>query len=252
VNFYPFHIGDYTSATAHLSMIEDSAYRRLLDIYYTRESPIPADMKQACRLVRAQTKEERTAVESVLAEFFTLTAEGWRHARCDAEIAVHNDKRAKASRSAAGRWAALQMAKQSQSESDANAMRTHSERNADAVRRQCYQDQDQDQDQDQEKARIGAAGEISRALREKGIQSNPMEPRLLALAKGGITPALAAAAAEEAKRVKGPGARIPPAYVYAVLDRWLAEPESRPQSAYDPAAEAQKAMRMMEERDAKA
>lgn len=31
MNYYPFHIGDYLTETAHLSWLEDCAYRRLLD-----------------------------------------------------------------------------------------------------------------------------------------------------------------------------------------------------------------------------
>lgn len=86
LNFYPHHIGDYLTATAHLTWQEDCAYRRLLDVYYSREQALPAEVAQACRLVRAQSKDERKAVETVLAEFFTLTDAGWTHARCEAEI----------------------------------------------------------------------------------------------------------------------------------------------------------------------
>lgn len=86
MNFYPHHIGDYLTATAHLTWLEDCAYRRLLDVYYSREQAIPADMVQAARLLRAQSKDERKAVETVLHEFFKLTEKGWAHSRCDAEI----------------------------------------------------------------------------------------------------------------------------------------------------------------------
>lgn len=87
MNFYPHHIGDYLTATAHLTWLEDAAYRRLLDVYYSREAKIPLDVGQACRLVRAASKDEKQAVETVLKEFFTQTEEGWSHTRCDAEIA---------------------------------------------------------------------------------------------------------------------------------------------------------------------
>ena len=86
MNFYPHHIGDYMTATAHLTWLEDAAYRRLLDLYYSREQSIPADIAQACRLVRATSKDERKAVETVLREFFTESNIGWSHGRCDAEI----------------------------------------------------------------------------------------------------------------------------------------------------------------------
>lgn len=85
MNFYPHHIGDYMTATVHLSWLEDCAYRRLLDVYYSREQSLP-DVAQACRLVRATAKDERKAVETVLNEFFTLSAGSWTHPRCEAEI----------------------------------------------------------------------------------------------------------------------------------------------------------------------
>lgn len=92
MNFYKHHLGDYSRCTAHLSMTEDGAYRRLLDVYYTREEPIPADIKAACRLVRAQTRQDREAVETVLREFFDLRDDGWHNNRADEEIQVAQEK----------------------------------------------------------------------------------------------------------------------------------------------------------------
>jgi uncharacterized protein YdaU (DUF1376 family) len=86
LNYFELHIGDYDSATAHLSILEDGIYGRLLRLYYRTEIPIPADLPKTCRLVRAATKSERDAVQTVLGEFFTLDADGWHNARCDAEI----------------------------------------------------------------------------------------------------------------------------------------------------------------------
>lgn len=88
MNFYKHHIGDYAQATAHLTFIEDAAYSRLIRKYYAEERPLPADLKQVQRLVGARSREEREAVETVLAEFFTLDEDGWHQARCDAEIAA--------------------------------------------------------------------------------------------------------------------------------------------------------------------
>jgi len=90
VNYYRRHIGDYLRDTAHLSLLEHGVYTRLLDLYYTRESPIPAD--QSARLIGARSSDEKEAVELVLSEFFTLTAEGWRQGRCDKEIAAYTEK----------------------------------------------------------------------------------------------------------------------------------------------------------------
>jgi uncharacterized protein YdaU (DUF1376 family) len=92
VNYYPFHIGDYASATRHLTWDEDAAYRRLLDVYYTLEKPIPAD--KAYRLAVAVSKAQREAVDTVLGEFFTQTPEGWRHERCEDELDAMRVKQA--------------------------------------------------------------------------------------------------------------------------------------------------------------
>lgn len=104
MNFYPFHIGDYASATRHLTWLEDAAYRRMMDVYYTKEAPLPADTRQIYRLTVASSDEQREAVESVLSEFFTLTERGYEHARCEEEIASSLVKREKASQSAKTRW----------------------------------------------------------------------------------------------------------------------------------------------------
>ena len=98
MNYYPFHVGDYASHTGHLDPIEDLAYRRLLDAYYLRESPLPADIEQTARLIRMRNNDME--VEAVLNEFFLLTDTGWSHARCDEEIAKMQDKQAKARASA--------------------------------------------------------------------------------------------------------------------------------------------------------
>lgn len=86
MNYFELHVGDYDAATAHLSMLEDAAYGRMIRIYYRTEKPLPADIKAVCRLARAVSKPERDAVQAVLDEFFTLTDDGWRQARCDEEI----------------------------------------------------------------------------------------------------------------------------------------------------------------------
>lgn len=89
MNYYEHHLGDYAEATSHLTFVEDAAYSRLIRKYYATERPLPADIKAAQRLVAARTPEERTAVESVLREFFELREDGWHNARCDLEIAKY-------------------------------------------------------------------------------------------------------------------------------------------------------------------
>ena len=104
MNYYPFHIGDYLSATRHLSWDEDAAYRRLLDVYYASEKPLPADLRAVCRLVLATTEAQREAVRVVLEEFFELTAEGHINARADREIDAMREKQDKQREKAMKRW----------------------------------------------------------------------------------------------------------------------------------------------------
>ena len=80
--WYKFHLGDYITHTLHLSDAEDLAYRRLLDLYYMSEKPIPLDTQSVSRKIRL----DLDITESVLGEFFEQTPEGYRNARCDAEI----------------------------------------------------------------------------------------------------------------------------------------------------------------------
>ena len=105
MNYYPFHIGDYLSATRHLSWDEDAAYRRLLDIYYSSEKPLPADLRSVCRLVLATTEAQREAVQVVLQEFFELTPDdGYINARADREIEAMQEKQEKQRQKAIAMW----------------------------------------------------------------------------------------------------------------------------------------------------
>ena len=83
--WYKFHLGDYITHTLHLSDAEDLAYRRLLDLYYMSEKPIPLDTESVSRKIRL----DLDITESVLGEFFEKTETGYRNARCDAEIAKY-------------------------------------------------------------------------------------------------------------------------------------------------------------------
>ena len=83
---YPHHIGDFNGATRHLTRIERSVYRDLLDLYYDTEQPLNTDVALLCRRILANSNEESTAVKQVLKEFFTSAKLGWYHDRCEAVI----------------------------------------------------------------------------------------------------------------------------------------------------------------------
>jgi uncharacterized protein YdaU (DUF1376 family) len=86
VNYYSHHIGDFNNATRHLTRIERSIYRDMMDLYYDSEGPLTLEMPALCRKVLARTEEESTAVQQVLNEFFNRTEQGWHHSRCESVI----------------------------------------------------------------------------------------------------------------------------------------------------------------------
>lgn len=95
-----FHIGDYHKDTAHLTSEEDLAYRRLLDLYYDTESPIPLDIAPIARRIRCQPQ----VVENVLKEFFKPSEAGWINKRADKEIAQYKSYSTNGKKGAAIRW----------------------------------------------------------------------------------------------------------------------------------------------------
>lgn len=92
MNYHPHHIGDYSRDTAHLSMLEDAAYRRMLDLYYASERQLPKNRQAIYRLVRARSKPEQLAVDIVLGEFFIETESGWQNTRAEVEIERHQGR----------------------------------------------------------------------------------------------------------------------------------------------------------------
>jgi len=102
MHYYQFHIGDYRAATAHLSNEEDLAYRRLLDMYYDMEGPLPGDTQWVARRIRVDNE----TVLNVLFDMFEQTENGlWKHNRADKEIAKYKaiEARNKANGSKGGR-----------------------------------------------------------------------------------------------------------------------------------------------------
>jgi uncharacterized protein YdaU (DUF1376 family) len=84
MHHFPFHVSDYAAVTGHLSVVEDAAYRRALDRYYLKESPLEADLTKLARTLRLVGHE--SALQAVLEEFFILDGDCWRHHRCDSVI----------------------------------------------------------------------------------------------------------------------------------------------------------------------
>lgn len=93
MNHYPHHIGDCLKDTAHFTLLEHGCYRRMLDVYYTREEPFKS-ADDAAYLIGAKTAQERKAVESVLRQCFHNNGGQLHQNRCDSEIAKYQEKAA--------------------------------------------------------------------------------------------------------------------------------------------------------------
>lgn len=93
MNHYPHHIGDFNNATRHLTRLERSIYRDLLDRYYDTEQSLSGDSKHLCHKIMARSTEEVTAVEQVLNEFFTFVENRWYNAKCEEILTKYKSTR---------------------------------------------------------------------------------------------------------------------------------------------------------------
>jgi uncharacterized protein YdaU (DUF1376 family) len=116
MHYYQHHIGDFIKDTANLNDHQIATYMRMLWGYYTDESPFEDD----CESIAFAYRSDEKTVRLLLKHYFTLGDDGWRHTRCDKEIAEYKGKAEKARASANARW------------KNANALPTQNERNADA------------------------------------------------------------------------------------------------------------------------
>ena len=286
MNYYEHHIRDYDAATVHLSWEEDLAYTRLIRWYYRKERPLPADLQEVCRQMRATTKKQRDAVASVLREFFELHEDGWHHDTCDEAIARYQEgepereakkaneenrwKRHREERSQlfktlteAGHHAPWNIGMNELRElvsritATAAGTKVHAPATQPATapatpatgtatqpatapatpatatqspdtRHQTpvlnpYTNPAQDALQGVGAGKAEGAGclpgDISKAMRENGVQSQPADPRIITLAEQGVSIETVQAACIEAKASK-PNEPVGVGYVVAIIQRW--------------------------------
>ena len=124
MHYYQHHIGDFLRDTSHLSNDQMAVYLKMLWRYYDTEKPLPDDCEGIAFAVRSDEK----TVGLLLRHFFQLAEDGWHHKRCDSEISEYRQKSDKARTSANARWR------------NANAMRTHTEGNADEPKNDANQE----------------------------------------------------------------------------------------------------------------
>jgi len=122
MHYYPFHISDYMAHTAHLDLLEDLAYRRMIDWQHLHEKPLPNDIEEIAKLIGMRSHCDSIAY--VLREFFELGSDGsngYKNKRVWSEIERFRNKSKKAQQSAKCRWDKEKNAVALQSQSEGNA-----------------------------------------------------------------------------------------------------------------------------------
>jgi len=92
MHYYSFNISDFNNSTRHLSRLERSIYRDLIDYYYDKELPLPKDIAEVSRKIIAVSEDEISAVKQILKEFFTLEDGCYTHHKIEKELSIYRSK----------------------------------------------------------------------------------------------------------------------------------------------------------------
>lgn len=125
--WYAFYPDAYERDAGHLSYIQDSAYRRMLDLYYKTGEPLPLDHSIVYRSCRAMERGERAAIDYCLGHFFEREEDGYHNARADAEIAKAEGISEKRAEAASGRWGKTAPGTRRQRVENAKKVATHTD-----------------------------------------------------------------------------------------------------------------------------
>ena len=116
MHYYTHNIKTFDQATRHLTRVERSLYRDLIELYYDAESPLQAgDFDRLARKVIANSEDEKAALRYVLDEFFVLSGDVYHHEYCDEKIAEYRENSSKKSK--AGKASAAARSKKKEQES---------------------------------------------------------------------------------------------------------------------------------------
>jgi len=122
--YYSHHIGDFLKDTSNLTDEQAMAYLRLIWLYYDSEKPLEDDPESLAFQIRSNS----AIVSRILKHYFCFDSGLWHHKRINAEIDAYHSKAEKARESANARW------------NNANAKRTHYDRNANAPKNYANQE----------------------------------------------------------------------------------------------------------------
>jgi uncharacterized protein YdaU (DUF1376 family) len=243
----PLFIGAYLADTQRLSTEQHGAYLLLIMDYWMNGAPADDDEELAQITKLSLSAWKKTKVKIV--KFFTLTDGHWFHKRIEKELkdAKANKEKAvtKAKNAAEKRWGkhnSEQPSPESLGSATSNApsmlqalLQGEQEALLDEMHKQCPIPTPIPTTKTEGSNRVFSdcegigenvvpirTGLLSRVMREFGIQSNPADPRIVALAEQGVTPETVRAACEQAKLAK-PNETVAAGYIVSILQRWAAE-----------------------------
>lgn len=85
MNFFKLYIGDYQRDTGTLTLAQHGAYMLMLQFYCATEMPLPKG-KELYRLLRADSREERAAIDLIVSRYWLDTDDGLINERAKKEI----------------------------------------------------------------------------------------------------------------------------------------------------------------------
>lgn len=104
----PMFWGDYHRDTGHLNATQHGFYLLLIGHYWSTGKPLPDDDAQLWRIARADSVAHWKKNRPIIAAFFKVAQELWRHSRIDRELsdatARAGEAKAKAEKAARARW----------------------------------------------------------------------------------------------------------------------------------------------------
>ena len=172
--YFPMYPDDFEADTAHLSLLEDGAYNRLLRLCW--RSPgcsVPNDEAWIMRRMRVTDPAEMDAVRAVLAEYFTVEKGRYTNKRLSREWREAHDahEKRKMAGSKGGKAKALKLNNSEPS-------------NAQAMLKQCSSNQNQNQNQNHKEKTppIGGAKKTGSRLPEDWTL--PTDWRVWAVSEG--------------------------------------------------------------------
>ena len=93
MHYYQFDIGLYKRDTGHLTRLEHSIYRDLIDLYYLEENPLGYDW--VIRRLGLVSEEEVESLKNVLNDFFIPENNLWKHKKIELDLKKYKDNSTK-------------------------------------------------------------------------------------------------------------------------------------------------------------